>query len=124
MKYFAEDPSYFSVDEGLSWSMYKTRYNRDSLRIPLDRAYSSLGMEYKIKDVTVGKNTYVLVSIVENSRGTQLSLPKKHYLSSIYFDSKSRVYISSEPSVCETNKGYHLCNAKAGLLYVSNQPQI
>ena len=124
MKYFAADPSYFSMDEGLSWSIYKTRYNRDSLRIPLDRAYSSSGIEYQIKDITAGENTYVLIGVVENSRGSQLSLPKKHYLNSIYFDAKSRVYISAEPSVCETSKGYHLCGEPQGVLYVSKQPQI
>ena len=122
LNYYAIDPFYFSMDQGITWSPYKNRYDRDSLMVPLNRVKSPSGTEYTIKDIVLG-NTGTLIGSIESSAGNQLTLPKMHYIQSLYFDSKSRIYVSAEPSVCETSKGFELCGPTNGVLYVSKRAQ-
>ena len=62
------------------------------------------GTEYKIRDIAIG-NTGTVTGSIESSAGNMLTLPKMHNIQSLYFDSKSRIYVSTEPAVCTTGTG-------------------
>jgi hypothetical protein len=122
INYYAKDPRYFSLDHGNTWIYYNNLHDSDSLTIPMNRILSPSGTVYQIRDVLVG-NTGNLIGSIESSAGNKLTLPKMHYIQSLYFDSKSRIYVSTDAPVCKTGNRLVPCGPTNGVLYISKRAQ-
>ncbi len=128
-KAYASSPEYFSVDQGVSWQMYRC-FSSESclLEIPLSHVQSASGTEYSI-DVLLtpigpasGPNWVETVGVV-TSTGDKISLPASHQINSLYFDKKSRLYVAASTPVCGRLENFSFCGKMNGVLYVSKRPQ-
>lgn len=118
---FATQPYYFSRNKGSSWSPFTLFWKEDKVRIPLNRVKSGSGIEYLINRYEL--NGYVETAGIKTSTGNVISLPGKHQIKSLYFDKKSRLYVSASAALCGNGNEFAYCGAQNGILYVSKKSQ-
>lgn len=127
---YATSASYYSIDKGATWLPYRnwTRKVDFDPKVPLNRATSPAGTEYSIDvrktPVNPGSTSNYIETIgVKSATGAQLTLPKDHDITSIYFDAKSRLYVAASGALCGRREKFAYCGEQNGILYVSKKPQ-
>ncbi|MDJ0366750.1 hypothetical protein QMK33_16465 [Hymenobacter sp. H14-R3] len=125
---YAASPSVFSLDKGLTWKPYRN-WERENFkpRVALNRLKASSGTEYSITyrytPTAPGSDSYYSETVgIKNSVGQRLALPKKHQIESLYFDTKSRLYVAASAARCGTIPNTTFCGEQNGVLYVSKKP--
>jgi hypothetical protein len=129
-KAYASGPQYFSVDQGISWQLYRCISSEScTLEIPLSQLSSASGTEYSL-DVLLtpmlpgsSAPNWVETVGVKTSTGSKISLPANHQINSLYFDQKSRLYVAASAPVCGRLDRFSFCGEMNGVLYVSKKPQ-
>jgi hypothetical protein len=125
--YYGVDPLEYSVDGGVNWQIYSRV--RARIRISLNKLKTRSGTLYSIDElytpVTTGATDsyYVETVGIKVSDGRKLDLPQRQQVRSIYFDSKSRLYISGSAPICGALREFAFCGDQNGLIYVSKQSQ-
>jgi hypothetical protein len=127
---YATNASYYSVDKGATWLPYRnwTREVNFDPKVLLNSATSPAGIEYSIDvrrtPVSPGSTSNYIETIgVKSAIGTQLTLPKDHDITSVYFDAKSRLYVTASAALCGRRENFAFCDEQNGVLYVSKKPQ-
>jgi hypothetical protein len=127
---YATSASYYSVDKGATWLPYRnwTRKVAFDPKVVLNSATSLAGTEYSIDvrktPVSPGSTSNYIETIgIKSTTGTQLTLPKAHDITSIYFDTKSRLYVTASAALCGRGENFAFCGEQNGVLYVSRKPQ-
>ena len=127
---YATSASYCSVDKGATWLPYRnwTRKVDFDPKVLLNSATSPAGIEYSIDvrktPINPGSTSNYIETIgVKSAAGTQLTLPKDHTITSIYFDAKSRLYVTASAALCGQRENFAFCGEQNGILYVSKKPQ-
>ncbi len=133
---FLINPIYYSFDDGISWQEYR-KYNpffdpakfhvseeaRNLLRI--GQVTNSDGTIFKIYrdflDDPIREQGRFETPGVITSNGRRIDLPQLHQLSSLYLDSKERLYITGSDAVCGQDNKFAFCNSVGGrgVVYVS-----
>jgi hypothetical protein len=128
---YAASPSSYSIDKGLHWQPYRnwTRLDNFEPRVARNRLKTPSGEEYSIQvrltPTSPGSSSaYVETIGIKTSTGRQLSLPKNHQIESLYFDTKSRLYVSASAAICGTLQDFAFCGTQNGVLYVSKKSQL
>ena len=126
---YATQPSVFSLDQGLTWKCYRDWRPSLQLRVGRNRATAASGTEYSIeyKETPVSPNSsskYIESVAVQTSTGQRLLLPQQHQLTSLYFDAKSRLYVTASAPFCGQLPDFRFCDDHHGILYVSKKPQL
>jgi hypothetical protein len=128
---YAAQPEYYSIDGGMQWQSYRNwdRKTNFSPRIARNQAASPLsGTEYSIDILLTPINPGTSSSYVETvgimTAGCKLTLPQAHQIKSIYFDTKSRLYVAASAALCGRNENFAFCGEQNGVLYVSKEPQL
>ncbi len=127
---YATSASYYSVDKGATWLPYRnwTRKAAFDPKVLLNSATSPAGIDYSI-DVRrtpvspASTSNYIETIGVKSATGTQLTLPKDHNITSVYFDAKSRLYVTASAALCGRRENFAFCGEQNGVLYVSKKPQ-
>lgn len=127
---YAASPSHYSLDEGATWQPYinKSRSPFEP-RIARNRVTNTAGTEYSIDylltPTSPGSTSsfYVETVGIKTSTGRTLSLPQEHQLTSLYVDSKSRLYVTGSAPLCGNRDKFAFCGEQNGTLYVSKNPQ-
>lgn len=125
---YAVNPFKFSLNQGLTWFNYAERYSyANRIEAPLNRLVATTGTEYLIEylltEVSPGSgSSYVETIGIETSAGRHIKLPQEHQLTSIYFDARSRLYVTASAPLCGTGKNFKFCGSEKGALYISKQP--
>ncbi|UOQ65608.1 lipoprotein [Hymenobacter volaticus] len=127
---YAVTPSHYSLDEGATWKPYRNwRRKADwEPKTALNRVTNSIGTEYSIDYLLTPKSPnstsfYVESVGIKTSTGRTLSLPQEHQLTSLYIDSKSRLYVTGSAPLCGRRDKFAFCGEQNGTLYVSKNPQ-
>jgi hypothetical protein len=119
---YAKNPSFFSLDQGLTWLPYINRKSlEDSPTVLLNKAYTVTGTEYKIDQVNIGDPD--MTPGINTETGGKIALPKRHEINSIYFDTKNRLYVSASAALCGQGGRFSLCDGQNGVLYISKVAQ-
>lgn len=124
---YATSPNYYSLDQGLTWQPYRDwRSSNFELRVARNRVAAPSGTGYSIDilltPISPGKN-YVETIGIKSTTGRQLRLPKDHQITSLYFDAKSRLYVTASAALCGRRENFAFCGEQNGVLYVSKAPQ-
>ncbi|MDF7813180.1 hypothetical protein [Hymenobacter sp. YC55] len=127
---YAANPSHFSLDGGTTWQLYR-KWSRKTYesRVARNRVTNSVGTEYSIDYLltpTSPSSTgsfYVETVGIKTSTGRSLSLPQEHELTSLYLDSKSRLYVTGSAPLCGRRDKFAFCGEQNGTLYVSKSSQ-
>lgn len=126
---YAISPTSYSLDKGATWQKYvwRGRYSLEPKAV-LNRVASPAGiayeMEYRLTPTQPGSTSnYVETTGIQNALGAHLSLPKDHDITSIYFDTKSRLYVTASAALCGRGENFAFCGEQNGVLYVSKKPQ-
>jgi len=118
----AKNPSFYSLDQGLTWFSYnKVFYPEDGPIVLLNKTYTTAGTEYQIDKVIDGG--YIETVGIKTSSGQKIALPQQHQIKSVYFDKKDRLYVSASAAVCGNKNNFSFCNGENGVLYVSKAAQ-
>jgi hypothetical protein len=127
---YAAHPSYFSLDQGMTWKLYNDWRRRSDYvpRVARNRATSASGMEYSIDYLVTpvssqSSGSYIETVGIKTSTGQLLSLPQEHQVTSVYFDASSRLYVTGSAALCGRGKDFSFCGEQNGMLYVSKKPQ-
>jgi hypothetical protein len=125
---YAIQPSAFSLNQGLTWQHYRDWRPSQQLRVGRNRATAASGTEYRIEyeETPVApnaSNSYIESVAIQTSTGRRLTLPRQHQLTSLYFDAKSRLYVTASAPLCGRGKDAKICDDPHGILYVSKTPQ-
>ncbi|GGB76941.1 hypothetical protein [Dyadobacter sediminis] len=119
---YAKHPYQFSVDGGISWKKLDQQWSMPEMKTPLNYSYSANGIRFSI-DRFIDSNGHVEDKGIKSENGRRIGLPRQHVLKSIYFDKKSRLYISGSAPLCHTDGYMQLCDKEnaRGTLYISRQ---
>ncbi|WP_207508422.1 hypothetical protein [Telluribacter humicola] len=130
------NPDHYSVDDGITWLRYAKRNAVfDSLhtlspkiRFMVNPVTSTDSTTYTINRVfldgpTATTGLFETPGVV-TSDGRRIDLPQLHQLSSLYLDSKQRLYIAGSDAVCGRGFDFAFCNFKGGrgVVYISKRP--
>jgi hypothetical protein len=126
---YAASPSFFSVDEGLTWLPYRHWDRKVDFepRIARNRVTTPIGTEYSFEILLTPTSPNSGTSYVEtvgilSSTGQALQLPQDHQMMSLHLDSKSRLYVSASGPLCGRRQDFAFCGDENGILYVSKAP--
>ncbi|MBW3130436.1 hypothetical protein [Hymenobacter profundi] len=121
----ASNPSYFSLDKGLTWQRYRNwRYDSHQPQVARNQAMSLSGSSYEIDVLqTPVAGSWVETVGVVSTTGRKLALPQSHQIKSLYFDTKSRLYVAASAPICGQREKFAFCGEENGILYVSKEPQ-
>ncbi len=125
---YAVHPSHFSLDEGATWQTYRNlAYSK--LKTPRNRVVASSGTEYtiQVQRTPTSPNSasqYIETVGIETSAGRQFKLPQEHQITSLYFDTNSRLYVTTSAPLCGRRQDFKFCGEQNGLLYISKNPQL
>jgi hypothetical protein len=118
----AKNPSFYSLDQGLTWFPYnEVFYPEDGPIVLLNKAYTTAGTEYQIDKVNDGG--YIETVGIKTSAGQKISLPQNHQIKSVYFDKKDRLYVAASAAVCGSKSNFAFCKGENGIVYVSKAVQ-
>jgi hypothetical protein len=126
---YAISPSHFSLDAGATWQLYRGRWQPNlEPKVALNQATSLAGTTYSIDFLLTptspgSSSSYVETVGIKSAAGTELLLPKDHAITSIYFDAKSRLYVTASAALCGQREKSAYCGEPNGVLYVSKKPQ-
>ena len=126
---YATGPSSFSLDDGLTWHYYRDWRPERELRVPRNHVTTTAGTEYSIDYLLTpvsptSASSYIEYVGIKTSTGQQLTLPQDHQISSLYFDAKSRLYVTASAPLCGGKQEFKYCGTSNGTLYVSKKPQL
>lgn len=129
---YAAQPSYYSIDKGAQWQPYRNWERKDNFtpRIARNQVVSPLsGTSYSIDILLTPINPGTSSSYIETvgimtAAGRKLTLPQTHQINSLYFDTKSRLYVAASAALCGRNEKFAFCGEQNGVLYVSKEPQL
>jgi hypothetical protein len=126
---YAISPLYCSVDKGATWRAYRN-WTRQGIepKVVLNSAASPGGTTYSIDELRIptspnSTSYYVETVGIKSSAGTTLTLPNDHVITSICFDTKSRLYVTASAALCGRRENFAYCGKPNGILYVSKRPQ-
>lgn len=119
---YAIRPYYFSVDSGISWKKLDYQPGTPEMKTPLNYSFSASGIRFSI-DRFIDTNGNVVDSGIKSENGRKIILPQQHVLTSVYFDKKSRLYISGSAPLCNADGYMQLCDKEnaRGTLYISKR---
>lgn len=129
MTAYAVNPFQYSLDQGTTWNRYINRrpdfeikVARNLVTTPSKTEYS---IDYLLTPVSPGSTTsnYVESVGIKTSSGRLLTLPNDHQITSLYVDSKSRLYVTASAPLCGRLKNFAFCGDQNGILYISKNPQ-
>ncbi|MBC6611886.1 hypothetical protein H8B15_13210 [Hymenobacter sp. BT507] len=127
---YATSPSHFSLDQGATWRPYRNwRRANFEPRVPRNQATASSGTVYSIEYLLTplspnSSSSRVDYIGIQTSTGQHLTLPQDHQITSIAFDTKSRLYVTASAPLCGGRETFQYCNKSNGMLYVSKKPQL
>ncbi|KAA6432689.1 hypothetical protein FEM33_23490 [Dyadobacter flavalbus] len=110
------------MDGGISWKKLDRQAERSEMKTPLNYSYSANGIRFSI-DRFIDTNGHVEDKGIKSENGRKIALPQRHVLKSVYFDKKSRLYISGSAPLCDTGGNMQPCDKEnaRGTLYISRQ---
>ena len=127
---YAASPSFFSVDEGLTWQPYRHWDRKVDFepKVARNRVTTSAGTEYSFEILLTptapnSGTSYVETVGIRSSAGQTPQLPQDHAMMSLYLDSKSRLYVAAWGPLCGRRQDFAFCGDENGILYVSKVPQ-
>jgi len=111
------------VDNGISWQKLQYHAGITEMKTPLNYAHSGNGVRFSIDQVIYETGDIEDKGIISEN-GRKISLPQQHVLTSIYFDKKSRLYVSGSAPFCNKDGHLQLCKQDdaTGTLYISKKP--
>lgn len=117
---YAARPYYFSLDKGISWQELQYNAGTTEMKTPLNFAHSGNGVRFKI-DQVIYENGMVEDKGIVSEYGSKYIFPQHHALSSVYFDKKSRLYVSGSAPLCDIADFFQPCDKQdaSGTLYIS-----
>ncbi|MCE7066980.1 sialidase family protein [Dyadobacter sp. CY326] len=120
---YAIRPAYFSLDGGVTWDKLTQRPGIPEMKTPLNYGFSANGIRFSIDEIIQPVGTIEYLGIVTEN-GRKIALPQQHALNNVYFDQKSRLYISASAPLCNKDGYVQLCNKQdvRGTLYISKKP--
>lgn len=128
---YGVSPAVFSLNKGLHWQPYRSVASTllAGPIVPLNRLVAASGTEYSIayRLIPIGPQStagYIETLGIKTSAGRRLTLPKRHDITSIYFDKKSRLYVTASAELCGSSTKLVFCGEQNGVLYVSKKPQL
>ncbi|UOG74409.1 hypothetical protein MTX78_20100 [Hymenobacter tibetensis] len=127
---YATSPSHFSVDKGLTWRPYRNWRRADfEPRVPRNKVTAASGTLYSIEYLLTplapnSSSSRIDYVGIQTSTGKHLTLPQDHQITSIAFDTKSRLYVTASAPLCGGRETFKYCNTSNGTLYVSKVPQL
>lgn len=127
---YAANPSFYSVDEGLTWQPYR-QWGRNANfepKVARNRVTTSAGTEYSFDilltpTAPTSSSSYIETVGIRSSTGQVLQLPQDHQMMSLYLDSKSRLYVATSGPLCGRRQDFAYCGDENGILYISKVPQ-
>jgi len=119
---YAIRPYYFSIDGGISWQKLQQHASMAEMKTPLNYGHSGNGIRFSMDQVFYDNGTVEDKGIISEN-GRKISLPQHHILTNVYFDKKSRLYVSGSAPLCSTDGYLQLCDKQdeRGTLYISKQ---
>jgi hypothetical protein len=126
---YAINPSHYSLDAGATWQSYSSRWQPNlEPKVALNQAVSPSGTTYNIDFLLTptspgSSSNYIETIGIRSAMGTQLTLPQDHSITSLYFDAKSRLYVTASAALCGRREKFAYCGEPNGLLYISKKPQ-
>jgi hypothetical protein len=128
------NPGNYSIDDGQHWQPYRGHNmvfeyapSLGYKGFPINPVTASNGVSYTINRVFLDGPTATTGNFetpgVVTSDGRRIDLPQLHQLSSLYLDSRERLYLSGSDAVCGRGKDFAFCNSKEGrgVVYVSKR---
>lgn len=121
--YFGIQPTWFSMDRGLSWERSTVWWDTDTWKVPINYAYSGNGIRFQI-DLIQTTDSYLETIGVKSESGRKITLPARHQLESVYFDEKSRLYVTGSAPLCGDGADFEFCDQvnRSGTVYISKKP--
>jgi len=92
----------------------------ENLNVLLNRVKSVGGIEYSIN--RENSDGTIDLTRIRTSSGNLITLPAKHQIASLFFDQKSRLYISASAPICSSGSSFY-CGSANGTIYISKKPQ-
>lgn len=120
---FGIQPTWFSMNHGLTWQRVQGRSLYDEWKVPINYAYSGNGVMFSI-DMIQTEEGYLETIGLKSETGRKIPLPARHQLISINFDEKSRLYATGSAPLCGDGGKFEYCDQtnRSGTLYVSKSP--
>lgn len=120
---FGTHPFWFSLDKGLTWAETPGRPGMDTWQIPINYAYSGNGIKFGI-DMEQSPEGYLNTLGIVSESGHKISLPARHQLINVYFDQKSRLYVTGSVALCRNGAIFDFCDDtnRSGTVYISKKP--
>lgn len=127
---YAASPSFFSLDEGLSWQPYRQWDNEVAFepKVARNRVVTPSGTEYRFEILLTptspnSSSSYVETVGIKSSNGQSLQVPQDHQMMSLYLDSKARLYVAASGPLCGRRQDFAYCGDENGILYISKASQ-
>ena len=119
---YAIRPYYFSVNGGISWKEMPKKPGIPEMKTPLNYGLSGNGIRFSIDQIIHPDGNVEHIGI-KTENGRKISLPQHHVLTNVYFDKKSRLYVSGSAPLCNINGYMQLCDKQnvRGTLYISKK---
>jgi hypothetical protein len=116
-------PSWFSTDRGLRWERSTARWDIEDYKVPINYAFSGNGIRFQIDLIQTGEG-YLHTIGIKSENGRKIELPARHQLVSLYFDKKSRLYVTGSAPLCGKENTFEFCDQanRSGTVYVSKKP--
>jgi len=120
---FGIQPTWFSMDRGLTWERSTARWDYDEWKVPINYAYSGNGIRFGV-DLIQTEEGYLQTIGIKSESGRQITLPRRHQLINVYFDKKSRLYVTGSAPLCGDGKTFDYCDQvnRSGTVYISKKP--
>ncbi|GGH29669.1 hypothetical protein [Dyadobacter endophyticus] len=120
---FGIQPTWFSMDRGLTWERATGRWIYDEWKVPINYAYSGNGILFSIDMIQTAEG-YLQTIGLKSETGRKISLPAHHQLISVNFDKKSRLYVTGSAPLCGDGNNFEYCDQtnRSGTLYISKKP--
>lgn len=128
------NPSNYSIDDGRNWQVYRGHNivfeyapSLGYKGFPFNPVTASNGVSYTINRVFLDSPTATTGAFetpgILTSDGRRIDLPQLHQLSSLYLDSKERLYLAGTDAVYGRGKDFAFCNSKngRGVVYISKK---
>jgi hypothetical protein len=120
---FGMQPNWFSTDHGLRWERSTARWDIEDYKVPINYAFSGNGIRFQI-DLIQTEEGYLHTIGIKSENGQKIKLPARHQLASLYFDTKSRLYVAGSAPLCGQGNTFEYCDQvnRSGTVYVSKHP--
>lgn len=120
---FGIQPTWFSMNHGLNWERSTSRRDFEDWKVPINYAYSGNGIRFEI-DLIQNEEGYLQTIGIKSESGRKIALPARHQLVSVYFDKKSRLYVTGSAPLCSEGKTFEYCDQvnRSGTVYISKKP--